>query len=83
MFAAFRADNKESISSVDFKDSTSKTAVALRGVGGSVAFISLLLSIQKIMSASSLLMVSALMNKGLEHLTFEGKLTYEERAGIV
>lgn len=34
-------------------------------------------------SSFYVLMIFGLMTKGSEHLTFEGRLTYEERAGII
>lgn len=76
MFVVFKADTEEQ-----------NKAVALCDVGGSIigipTLISLLLSIQKLVSAASVLIISDLMTKRLEHPTFERRLTYEERAGIV
>lgn len=56
-------------------------------VGGSIgipALVSLLLSVQKLnVSCLYVLIISDLINKTLKHLTFERKIAYEERAGIV
>lgn len=54
-------------------------AVSLCDVGGSTVGIPALIAL---MSAPSVLIVSDLMTKRLEHLTFEWRLTYEEGAGI-
>lgn len=69
MFVVFKADTEE-----QNKD------VVLCDVGGSITRIPALTSP---MSAASVLIISALMTKTLEHLTFEWRLTCEERAGIV
>lgn len=76
MVAVFKADTEEQ-----------NKAATLCAVGSSLGIpnlISLLLSIWKLnVSCFYVLMISDLMTKVLEHLTFEGWLTYEERAGIV
>lgn len=69
MFVVFKADTEEQ-----------NKAVALCDVGGSITGIPALISL---MSAASVLIISDLMTKRLEHLTFQWRLTYEERAGIV
>lgn len=69
MFVVFKADTEE-----QNKD------VVLCDVGGSITGIPALISL---ISAASVLIISDLMTKRMEHLTFEWRLTCEERAGIV
>lgn len=69
MFVVVKADTEEQ-----------NKAAALCDVGGSIVEIPALVYL---MSSASVLIISDLMTKRLEHLTFEWRLTYEERAGIV
>lgn len=69
VFVVFKADTEEQ-----------NKAVALCDVGGSIIGIPALISPT---SAASVLIIFDLMTKRLEHLTFEWRLTHEERAGIV